>query len=60
VPTAFVAATWDVLAGARDMASAAARIPGATYHELDGSHFIQMERPDEVHSLLLEFLGRID
>ena len=37
VPASFVAARWDVLAGARDMASAAARIPGATYVELDGS-----------------------
>jgi pimeloyl-ACP methyl ester carboxylesterase len=59
VPTAFVAATWDVLAGARDMASAAARIAGATYVELDGSHFVQMEHPEQVHELLLEFLGRI-
>ena len=59
VPAAFVAARWDVLAGARDMASAAARIPGATYVELDGSHFIQMEHPEQVHELLLEFLGRI-
>ena len=34
VPTAFVAGKCDVLAGARDMATAAARIPGATYVEL--------------------------
>ena len=34
VPAAFVAAKWDVLAGSRDMASAAARIPEATYVEL--------------------------
>jgi pimeloyl-ACP methyl ester carboxylesterase len=60
VPTAFVAARWDVLAGSRDMASAAARIPGATYVELGGSHFVQMEQPEKVHELLLEFLGRID
>jgi pimeloyl-ACP methyl ester carboxylesterase len=59
VPTAFVAAKWDLLAGARDMASAAARIPGATYVELNGSHFVQMEHPEQVHELLLEFLGRI-
>jgi pimeloyl-ACP methyl ester carboxylesterase len=59
VPTAFVAGRWDVLAGARDMASAARRVHGATYVELEGSHFIQMERPDEVHALLLEFLDRI-
>jgi pimeloyl-ACP methyl ester carboxylesterase len=60
VPTAFVAAKWDVLAGARDMRSAAARIPGATYVELDGSHFVQMEHPEQVHALLLDFLGRVD
>ena len=59
VPTAFVAAKWDVLAGSRDMASAAARIPDATYVELGGSHFVQMEQPETVHELLLEFLGRI-
>jgi pimeloyl-ACP methyl ester carboxylesterase len=59
VPTAFVAAKWDVLAGSRDMASAAARIPDATYVELNGSHFVQMEQPEQVHELLLQFLGRI-
>ena len=48
-----------MLAGSRDMASAAARIPGATYVELDGSHFVQMEQPERVHELLLEFLERI-
>jgi len=59
VPTAFVAAKWDVLAGSRYMASAAVRIPDSAYVELDGSHFIQMERPEQVHALLLEFLSRI-
>jgi pimeloyl-ACP methyl ester carboxylesterase len=59
VPTAFVAAKWDVLAGSRDMASAAARIAEATYVELSGSHFVQMEQPDRVHELLLEFLDRV-
>jgi pimeloyl-ACP methyl ester carboxylesterase len=59
VPTAFVAAKWDLLAGSRHLATAAARIPEATYVQLDGSHFIQMERPDEVHELLLEFLDRV-
>jgi pimeloyl-ACP methyl ester carboxylesterase len=60
VPTAFVAAKWDVLAGARDMASAAARIEGATYVELPGTHFLAMERPDRVHELLLELLARVE
>ncbi len=60
VPAAFVAAKWDVLSGARDMATAAARIPGASYVELRGSHFIQMEQPERVHELLLDFLEQVD
>jgi pimeloyl-ACP methyl ester carboxylesterase len=59
VPTAFVAGTFDVLAGARSMATAAARVEGATYTELRGTHFIQMEQPDRVHALLLELLRRV-
>ena len=59
VPTTFVAGSYDILAGARDMASAAARIDGATYVELPGSHFLGLERPDEVHDLLLELLDRV-
>ncbi|MGZ4447632.1 MAG: alpha/beta fold hydrolase [Nocardioides sp.] len=59
VPAAFVAATYDVLAGARDMRTAADRIEGAEYHELRGSHFIQMEQPERVHRLLLDFLERV-
>ena len=59
VPAAFVAGRFDVLAGPTAMASAAARIDGATYTELRGSHFLQMEQPDRVHSLLLEFLRRV-
>jgi pimeloyl-ACP methyl ester carboxylesterase len=59
VPTTFLAATWDVLAGARDMASAAARVEGAHYVELAGSHFIALERPHEVHRHLLDLLARV-
>lgn len=58
VPVAFVAASYDVLAGARQMRTAAARIPDATYVELRGSHFVQMEQPARVHELLLAFLAR--
>jgi pimeloyl-ACP methyl ester carboxylesterase len=58
VPVAFVAGTYDVLAGARDMRTAADRLADATYTELRGSHFLQMERPDEVHALLGEFLAQ--
>lgn len=59
VPAAFVAGTYDVLTGARDMASAAARMQEATYVELRASHFAQMEQPDVVHQLLVEFLERV-
>ncbi|WP_127783877.1 alpha/beta hydrolase [Rhodococcus sp. X156] len=48
VPTVFIAGTHDVLASAKDMRSAANRIPGAQYVELNASHFIPMERPDTV------------
>jgi pimeloyl-ACP methyl ester carboxylesterase len=59
VPARFVAGKWDVLAGTRDMASAADRLADADYVELRGSHFIQLEKPDEVHDLLLEFLAKV-
>ncbi|QIX26103.1 alpha/beta hydrolase [Nocardioides sp. JQ2195] len=59
VPTAFVGAKWDLLAGPKDMATAAERIEGATYVELDGSHFIAMEQPERFHELLLEFLAKV-
>lgn len=59
VPCAFVAGTYDLLAGARDMASAAERLSNATYSELRGTHFIQMEQPAVVHQLLVEFLERV-
>jgi pimeloyl-ACP methyl ester carboxylesterase len=60
VPCRFVAAKWDLLAGARDMASAAKRLGDADYVELRGSHFLQLEQPDKVHALLLEFLEKVD
>ncbi|MGA8846151.1 MAG: alpha/beta hydrolase, partial [Nocardioides sp.] len=59
VPAMFVAASFDILAGARDMASAAARVEHGTYVELRGSHFIQMEQPEVVHQLLLDFLDQV-
>jgi pimeloyl-ACP methyl ester carboxylesterase len=59
LPAVFVAGTFDLMAGARDMASAAARIEGATYVELRGSHFLQMEQPDRVHALLLDLVARV-
>jgi pimeloyl-ACP methyl ester carboxylesterase len=59
VPTTFVAGRWDVLASSDDMRTAAERIPDATYHQLNGSHFIAMERPAEVHELLLDLLDQV-
>lgn len=59
VPAAFVAGRWDVLAGTRDMRTAAERLADATYVELPGTHFLPLERPAEVHSHLLDFLSRL-
>ena len=41
------------------MRSAAERLAEATYVELRGSHFIQMEQPEAVHDLLREFLVQV-
>ncbi|TIC87974.1 alpha/beta hydrolase [Nocardioides sp. GY 10113] len=60
VPARFVAATYDVLAGARDMATASVRMADADYFEFPNTHFLPLERPDEVHELLLDFLGQVD
>jgi pimeloyl-ACP methyl ester carboxylesterase len=57
VPSVFVAGSHDILASAEDMRTASDRIPGSTYVELRGSHFIQMERPDAVHQQLLSLVG---
>jgi pimeloyl-ACP methyl ester carboxylesterase len=59
VPTTFVAGRWDVLASADDMRTASERIAGSTYVRLNGTHFLAMERPDEVHALLLDLLTQV-
>jgi pimeloyl-ACP methyl ester carboxylesterase len=59
VPTSFVAGKFDILASSYDMKTATERIPGATYQELRATHFIAMEKPDEVHEALLELLDRV-
>ncbi|WP_310962747.1 alpha/beta fold hydrolase [Nocardioides terrisoli] len=59
VPTTFVAGRYDVLASSADMRTAADRIEGAVYVELKGTHFVAMERPAEVHDLLLDLLDRV-
>jgi len=60
VPAMFVAGSRDLIAGSRHMAAAAARVPHGTYVELRGSHFVQMEQPERVHRLLLDFLRQIE
>ena len=59
VPALFVAGTFDILASATDMRTAAERIPGSRYVELRGSHFLQMEHPEAVHRELLGFLDTL-
>jgi hypothetical protein len=41
------------------MFTAAERLADATYVELNGTHFLPMEQPDQVHALLLEFVERV-
>ncbi len=60
VPATFVSGRWDLLASHRDMRTAAARIDGATYVELFGTHFLTMERPKAVVQLLHELVDRTD
>jgi pimeloyl-ACP methyl ester carboxylesterase len=59
VPTSFVAGTLDILASKHDMKTACERITGATYQELRATHFIAMEKPDEVHEALFDLLDRV-
>jgi pimeloyl-ACP methyl ester carboxylesterase len=59
VPTTFVAGRWDLLASAEDMRTASERIAGSTYVRLNATHFVAMEKPDEVHELLLDLLDRV-
>lgn len=59
VPTSFVAGKYDLLASSHDMRTASERIPGATYQELAATHFLPMEKPDEVHEALLDLLDRV-
>lgn len=59
VPVVLVAATYDLMAGPRHIATAAERLADATYVELHGTHFLQMEQPERVHQLLRDFLARV-
>ena len=59
VPTSFLAGKYDVLASSYDMRTAAERIPDAVFEEIHATHFISMEKPDEVHEALLDLLDRV-
>lgn len=59
VPAVFVAGTYDILASAKDMRTAAERIPGATYTRLRGTHFIPMERSPRVTAMLRELAEQV-
>lgn len=59
VPAMFVAGKWDMLAGAKDMRTAAGKMRRASYVEFGGSHFLPLERPAQVHELLLDFLDSL-
>ena len=59
VPVVMLAATYDLMAGPRQMATAAERLADASYVELHGTHFIQMEQPERVHQILRDFLARV-
>jgi pimeloyl-ACP methyl ester carboxylesterase len=41
------------------MRTASERLPGSRYVELRGSHFLQMEHPEEVHRELLRLLQEV-
>lgn len=60
VPTTFLAGRGDLLAGAPAMRTAAARIPGARFREMRGTHFIPLERPDVVLGELRALLKRVE
>ena len=56
-PTTLVAGRYDVITSRHDMARAARRIPHARLVLLDGSHFLPIERPDEITALLRDLVS---
>jgi 3-oxoadipate enol-lactonase len=59
IPVTFLAGRWDVLTGARDMRTAAERIRGSRYRELNATHFIPIEFPEIVLDELTELVARV-
>jgi len=60
VPTTFVAGDRDLLASSADLRAAAEAITGASYVELRGTHYLSLERSDEVTALLRDLAARTD
>lgn len=58
IPVTLIGGRWDVLAGSRDMRSAADQIDDSRYLELTGSHFLPLEQPETIHAELLDLLDR--
>ena len=58
VPATFIAGRYDILASAGDMRTAADRLKDASYVLLPGSHFVQLEHPEQVHEQLLALVDR--
>jgi pimeloyl-ACP methyl ester carboxylesterase len=59
VPVTFIAGRWDVLTGRKQMHMASERIPGAIYHELDGTHFLPIEFPEVMLDELKALIERV-
>jgi 3-oxoadipate enol-lactonase len=59
IPVTFVAGKWDIFTGARDMLTAARRVKGSRYRELNATHFVTVEHPDVVLDELKQLLVRI-
>jgi pimeloyl-ACP methyl ester carboxylesterase len=53
-PTTLVAGRYDIVTSRHAMAVTAQQIPHARLVVLDGSHFLPLERPDELTVLLRE------
>jgi 3-oxoadipate enol-lactonase len=59
IPVTFIAGRWDIFTGARDMLTAAQRVKGSRYRELDATHFVPVEYPEVVLDELKQLLVRV-
>ncbi|MEH3034579.1 MAG: alpha/beta hydrolase [Aeromicrobium erythreum] len=60
VPTTFVAGRRDLLTSAAAMRTAADRVAGSRFLQLDATHFIPLEKPEVVREELLDLVRRAD